>query len=96
MFPTSYRSKISGRKTAIITDLLHAAPIDAKRDGRLKSSGALTGFRFENVDLSQAFLSHKERNTEAAIQYINDFAEALVAPSLKCTNDKYWIPEKGQ
>ena len=95
MFPTSYRSKISGRKTAIITDLLHAAPIDAKRDGRLKSSGALTGFRFENVDswnpLSQAFLSHKERNTEAEIQYINDFAEALVAPSLKCTNDKYWI-----
>ena len=32
------------------TDLLHAAPIDAKRDGRLKSSGALIGFRFENVD----------------------------------------------
>ena len=41
--------------------------------------------------LSQAYYSHKAHYTEAAIQYINDFAEALVAPSLKCTNDKYWI-----
>lgn len=41
--------------------------------------------------LSQAYYAHKAHYTEVAIQYINDFAEALVAPSLKCTNDKYWI-----
>ena len=41
--------------------------------------------------LSQAYYAHKAHYTETAIQYINDFAEALVAPSLKCTNDKYWI-----
>ena len=32
------------------TDLLQAAPIDAKRDPRLRSSGELIAFRFENRD----------------------------------------------
>ena len=41
--------------------------------------------------LYQAHRSHNIGNTEEAIQYVNDFAEALVAPALKCTNDKYWI-----
>lgn len=33
-------------------DLYDAAPLDAKRDERLKSSGALTGFRFFSTDWS--------------------------------------------
>lgn len=41
--------------------------------------------------LYQAYKKYHASQTEEAIQYINDFAETLVAPALKCTNDKYWI-----
>ena len=41
--------------------------------------------------LAQAHFAQKSGNTEEAIQYINDIAEALVTPALKDTNDRYWI-----
>lgn len=42
-------SKVFGDKGPF-TDLLEKTPREAKRDERLKSSGPLTGFRFEGVD----------------------------------------------
>lgn len=40
--------------------------------------------------LYQAYEKYHLSQPDEAMQYINDFAETLVAPALKCTVDKYW------
>lgn len=41
--------------------------------------------------LAQAYRLHTDGRENEAIQSINDFVNSIVTPSLKCTNDRYWI-----